>query len=95
MAKENTHGMMAVNTKVIGKIIIWMVTVYTHGRMAENMKVITKKIKSTEKVYTHGPMEGSTTACGKMEDKTGAANTYQNKANTEKEFGKTAKEKNG
>jgi len=94
-ARVNIHGMMVVNMKEIGKIIIWMGMVCIPGRTAVNTKVNTRRIRSTVMVYTLGLMVASTTDNGKMEGSTVEGNTYLNRVSIEKVFGRMVREKDG
>ena len=93
MAEANILGMMAVNMKVTGRIIIWMDSVYILGRMEECMKVIIRKIKSMVKEFILGLTEDAMMENGKMEDNMALESTYLNKVSIEREFGKMEREK--
>mmetsp|Transcript_19148 Transcript_19148/g.2611 ORF Transcript_19148/g.2611 Transcript_19148/m.2611 type:complete len:103 (-) Transcript_19148:233-541(-) len=68
MVKEYINGLMAENTKEIGKIIKCMDTVYSHGPMKEvkNMKETTLKIKEKDMENFTGPTAEFTVVYGEM-----------------------------
>ena len=95
MVVASTPGTMVESMKVTGKITIWMATVSTLGRTVGSMKDNTRKIRNMEMVFIPGLMAVNMTDSGKMVANMDVENTYRNKVNTEKVFGRMEKERNG
>ena len=60
----HTHGSMADNTQVLGRIITCTGTAYTHGATAGGMRVITKWTRSTATVSIDGQTVAGMKATG-------------------------------